>query len=214
MAAPRALTLVIAMAVAACSGGLVPTSSPPPAATAAPQPTTLPVTPSPPAPSPLASPTGGADPAIGLRIPPPYELEQPTGQQLAELSGNIRGLPEDVAEAAGVAFDPSELPLGVRFVRDGPRSVGAIALVRMPAEVAALPGLLESIAAPVAAESNALLSYETVDDVRVAVLKGPIASAIAIVHGHVVMAQSGQPAVRPIDLMAAILEANAAGFAD
>jgi hypothetical protein len=214
MAALRALTLVIAMALAACSGGQGPTSSPPPAGTGAPQPTALPVASSPAGPSPLASPTGGVDPAIGLRIPPPYELEQPTSQQLAELSGNIRGLPEDVAEAAGAAYDPSDFPLGVRFVRDGPRSVGAIALVLLPAAVAELPGLLESIAAPVAAESNALLAYETVDGVRVAVLKGPIASALAIVDGHLVMAQSGQPAVKPIDLMTAVIAANDAESTD
>lgn len=214
MAALRALTVVFALAVVACSGAPTGTAPVQPAATAGPQPTSLPAPSSTPAPSPLASPAAAIDPAIGLRMPPPYELEQPTSQQLAELSGNIRGLPEDVAEAAGAAYDPSDFPLGVRFIRDGPRSVGAIALVPMPAEVAELPGLLESIAAPVAAESNALLSFETVDGIKVGVLKGPIASAVAIVHGHLVMAQSGQPAVHPIDLMAAIIDANPDGFAD
>jgi hypothetical protein len=75
-------------------------------------------------------------------------------------------------------------------------------------------GLLESVAPPVAAEVNALLSYETVDGVKVAVLKGPIASALAIVDGSLVMAQSGQPAVRPVDLMAAVIEASGAGPAE
>jgi hypothetical protein len=218
MAAHRARTLVIspviALAVAACSGTPATTPSPQPVVTAGPQPTELPVASSTPAPSAPASLSPGIDPAVGLRMPSPYTLEEPSSQQLAELSGNIRGLPEDVAEAAGTDAVPSDFPLGVRFVRDGPRSVGAIALVRMPAEVAQLPGLLESIAAPVAAESNALLSYETIDGVMVGVLKGPIASAVAIVHGHLVMAQSGQPAVHPVDLMAAIIEANPNGFGD
>ena len=212
MAASRALTLVIALALGACSTApsVAPTSpstpAPAPTPSAAASPSEAPV------PSPDVRPSPGVDAASGLRIPPPYELEQPSSQQLAELSGNIRGLPEDVAEAAGAGHDPSEFPLGVRFIRDGPRSVGAVALVRMPPEVASLPGLLESIAVPVAAEVNARLSYETVDGVKVAILAGPIASAVGIVHGHLVMAQSGQPAVHPIDLMAALNEANPDGF--
>lgn len=35
-----------------------------------------------------------------------------------------------------------------------------------------------------------------------------IASTIAIVHGNLVMAQSGQPAVDPKDLMTAVITAN------
>jgi hypothetical protein len=86
--------------------------------------------------------------------------------------------------------------------------VAVLVVVAMPAEVAELPGLFESVAAPVAAETNARLSYETVGDVKVAVLEGPIANALALVDGHLVMAQSGQPAVHPIDLVAAVIEAS------
>ena len=205
--------MIVAVVVAACSSGPLDPPSPSPAEpTSSASPSVVATLATAPPPSTTAEPSPGPDPARGLHIPEPYVLAEPTGQQLAELSGNIRGLPEDVAEAAGGGLVPADFPIGIRFISDGPRSVGAVALVPMSAEVAALPGLLETIARPVAAESNARLSFETVDGIEVAVLQGPIASALAIVHGHVVMAQSGQPAVRPIDLMAAIIEANPDGF--
>jgi hypothetical protein len=104
--------------------------------------------------------------------------------------------------------------MGVRFIRDGSRSVGAVVVLGMPAEVAELPGLLESVAAAVAAETNAILSYETIQGVKVAVVRGPIASSLAVLHGKLVMAQSGQPAVAPKDLLTAVIAANNAGLAE
>lgn len=214
MAAPRALTGVIALAFAACSN--TPTLAPSPfaARTAEATLTALPTTSSTPVPSPLTSPSADLDPATGLQIAPPYELERPSGSDLDRLSGNIRGLSSDLAESAGAGYAPTDFPMGFRFVRDVDTSVGVIVLLGMPAEVAEMPGLLESIATAVAAEVNAVLSYETIHGVKVGVVRGPIASAVAILHGHLVMAQSGQPAVDPKDLMAAVIAANGAGFAD
>lgn len=188
MAAPRALTLVVALVLAACT--------------------------STPAASPLTSPSAAVDPAAALQIASPYELERPSASDLDGLSGNIRGLSADLAESAGAGYAPADFPMGFRFVRDADEPVGVVVLLAMPAEVAETPGLLEPIAAAVAAEVNAVLSYETIQGVKVGVVRGPIASTIAVLHGHLVMAQSGQPAVDPKDLMTAVIAANEAGFAD
>jgi hypothetical protein len=142
------------------------------------------------------------DPATALQIAPPYELERPSGSDLDRLSGNIRGLPSDLAKSAGAGYAPTDFPMGFRFIRDAEKSVGVVVLLGMPAEVAELPGLLESIALAVAAEVNAVLSYETIRGVK-----------LAILDGHLAMTQSGQPAVDPRDLMNAIIAANGAGFA-
>lgn len=136
---------------------------------------------------------------------------EPSASDYEQLSGNIRGLADDLAEAAGAGHAPTDFPIGFRFIRESGKSVGVLVVLEMPADVAALPGLLESVGPPVAAEVNALLSYETVDGIKVGVLKGPIASALAIVDGYLVMAQSGQPAVHPKDLMGAVIEASGAG---
>ena len=177
MAAPRALTLIIALAFAACSN----------------------------------APT---DPATALQIATPYELEQPSGSDLDQLSGNIRGLSSDLAASSGGDYEPTDFPMGFRFISDADKSVGVIVLLRMPAGVAERPDLLELVAPAVAAEVNAILSYETIQGVKVGVLAGPIASTVAILHGHFVMAQSGQPGVDPMDLMTAVIAANGSGFAD
>jgi hypothetical protein len=218
MAAPRALTLVIALALvvwalAACATPPAGTPSPIPASTVEPTPSAMPVSSAPQA-TPAASTSPSVDPAAALRIAAPYALVEPSASDYEQLSGNIRGLAADLAGAAGPEFDLTDFPLGFRFIEDGPRSVGVLVVIAMPPELASVSGLLESVAPPVAAEVNALLSYETVDGVKVAVLKGPIASALAIVDGSLVMAQSGQPAVRPVDLMAAVIEASGAGPAD
>ena len=142
---------------------------------------------------------------------PPYELERPTSSDLERLSGNIQGLPADLARAAGAGYAPPDFPMGVRFIRDADRSVGALVVLGMPAEVTDTPGLLESVAAAVAAEVNAVLSYETIQGVKVGVVRGPIANTLAILDGQLVMVQSGQPAVDPRDLIAAVIAANAAG---
>lgn len=176
MAAPRALTLVIALALAACS--IVPT----------------------------------VDPASALQIAAPYELEQPSSSDLDRLSGNIRGLSSDLAASAGAEYAPTDFPMGFRFVREADQTVGLIVLLKMSAEVAEMPGLLEPIAAAVAAEVNGDLSYETIQGVKVGVVRGPNASTLAILHGHLVMAQSGLPAVDTNDLMTAVIVANGAGF--
>ena len=160
------------------------------------------------------SPAIDLDLANALQIAPPYELERANSSDLDRLSGNIPGLPSDLAESAGAGYAPSDFPMGFRFVREADRSVGVIAVLGMPADVAEMPGLLESVATEVAIEVNAILSYETLQGVKVGFVRGPIASTIAIVHGHLVMAQSGQPAVDPKDLMAAVIAANEAGFAD
>ena len=212
MALPRALTLVIAVAFAACSNP--PAVTPIPARSAEPTPTALALPSSTPAPSPLTSPSAGVDPATALQIAPPYELERPSDSDFEQLSGNIRGLAADLAGAAGTEFAPTDFPMGFRFIRNGSKTVGVLVVLGMPAGAAQLAGLLESVAPPVAAEVNALLSYETVDGVKVAVLKGPIASALAIIDGYLVMAQSGQPAVQPKDLIAAVVNASGAGSAD
>ena len=214
MAAPGALTLVSALVLAltACSSApAVSPSSAPPAA--GPTPTALAI-PSAPVPSPLASASPGIDPATSLAIGSPYELVEPSASDFEQLSGNIRGLADDLAEAAGAGHAPTDFPIGFRFIHQSGRSVGVLVVLAMPGDVAELPGLLELVAPPVAAEVNALLSYETVDGVKVGLLKGPIASALAIVDGHLVMAQSGQPAVHPKDLMAAVIDASGAGAAD
>ncbi len=213
MAAPRALTVVIALALAACSNTPTLSPSPVPAPTAEPTPTALPTPSSTPVPSPLTSPSAVVDPATALQIAPPYELERPSASDLDQLSGNIRGLSSDLAKSAGAGYAPNDFPMGFRFIRDADRSVGVIVLLGMPAEVAEQPGLLESVAAAVAAEVNAVLSYEMIRGVKVGVVRGPIANTLAILHGHLVMAQSGQPAVDPKDLMTAVIAANEAGFA-
>ena len=212
MAAPRALTLVVALAFAACSGTSTPSPSPVAAPTAEPTPTALHTPSSTPVPSPLTSPSADVDPATGLQIAPPYELERPSGSDLDRLSGNIQGLASDLAKSAGAGYAPTDFPMGFRFIRDADKSVGVVVLLGMPAEVAELPGLLESIAAAVAAEVNAVVSYETIRGAKVGVVRGPIASTVAILHGHLVMAQTGQPAVDPKDLMTAVIAANGAGF--
>ena len=199
----------MALAVAACSTTSMPSPSPVAAPTAEPTPTALRT----PVPSPLTSPSAGVDPAAGLQIAPPYELEPPSGSDLDRLSGNIQGLASDLARSAGAGYAPTDFPMGFRFLRDADKSVGVIVLLEMPGEVAELPGLLESIAAAVAAEVNAVLSYETIQGAKVGVVRGPIASTVAILHGHFVMAQTGQPAVDPKDLMTAVIAANGAGFA-
>ena len=208
MAAPRSLPLVFALALAACSNPSTLTPSPVTAPTAEATPTALPTPSSSPVPSPLAGPSAGVDPATALRIAPPYELEQPSASDFDQLSGNIRGLSSDLAEGAGAGYAPADFPIGFRFIREGDRSVAVLVVLAMPAEMAELPGLLESVAAPVAAEVNAVLSYETIGGVTVGLVRGPIASALAIVDGHLVMAQSGQPAVHPTDLMTAVIAAN------
>lgn len=176
MVAPRALTLVIALAFAACSSDV--------------------------------------DPATALQIAPPYELARPSSSDLERLSGNIRGLSADLANGAGTGYAPTDFPMGFRFVRDADMELGVIVVLGMPANVAEVPGLLDSVATAVAAEVNAILSYETIQGVRVGVVRGPNASTIAILHGHLVMAQSGLPSVDTNDLMTAVIAANGAGFAD
>jgi hypothetical protein len=204
--------------VAACSNAptLAPPSSPPsaPGPTTTPTPTAFATPAVAPVPSALASPPSGVDPATALEIAAPYELVEPSASDYGQLSGNIRGLSDDLAEAAGGGPAPAHFPLGFRFIRNAGRDVGLLAVLGMPADVVALPGMLEAVAPAVAAEVNALLSYETVDGVKVGILKGPIASALAIVDGHLVMAQSGQPAVKPIDLMTAVIAASDAGSTD
>jgi hypothetical protein len=204
--AARALPIVIAFAFAACSSAPTPAPSTAPSRTA--DATPVPVPSSTSIASPLTSPSAAVDPATSLEIAPPYELDPPSDSDFEQLSGNIRGLASDLALAAGSDFSPADFPMGFRFIRDGTRSVGLLVVLGAPAGVAELPGLLEAVAPPVAAEVNARLSYETVDGVQVALLKGPIASALAIVDGYLVMAQSGQPAVQPIDLMTAVIAAN------
>ena len=213
MPAPRALTLVFAATLAGCANPTAVAPSLPPVATAEPTPAIA----SPaatasqssrPAASPRTSPAIAVDPAAGLEIAPPYELDVPTSEQLAQLSGNIQGLATDLAESAGAEHAPSDFPMGARFVREGERSVGLIVVLDMPPGVAGKAGLLEPIAAAVAAEVNALLSYETIQGVKVGLVRGPIASAVAIVDGRFVMAQSGQPAVDPRDLMTAVIAAQ------
>ena len=213
MVASRALILVIALAFAACSNTSISSPSPVAEPTAEPTPTALHAPSSTPVPSQLTSPSAGVDPAIGLQIAPPYELEPPSGSDLDGLSGNILGLASDLARSAGAGYAPTDFPMGFRFIRDADKSVGVIVLLGMPAEVAERPGLLESIATAVAAEVNAVLSYETIQGANVAVVRGPIASTVAILHGHLVMAQTGQPAVDPEDLMSAVIAANGVGFA-
>ena len=213
MAAPVAIRVGIVIALAACSNPPAPTRSPFAAPSAGPTSTTLPEPSSTQAGSPLTSPSGAGDPATGLRIAPPYQLEKPSGSELAQLSGNIQGLASDLAQSAGADFTPSNFPMGARFVRDTDKDVGVIVVLDMPAEVAEMRGLLEPVAAAVAAEVNAVLSYVTIQGVKVGVIRGPIASTVAIVDGQFVMAQSGQPAVAPRDLMAAVIAANAGGLA-
>jgi hypothetical protein len=213
MVAPRALILVVALALAACSNTSTLSPSPVPAPTAEPTLTALPTATSAPVPSPVVSPSPDVDPATALQIAPPYELERPNGSDLDRLSGNIRGLSSDLAKSAGAGYAPTDFPMGFRFVRDADKSVGIIVLLGMPSEVAKLPGLLESIAVAVAAEVNAVLSYETIGGVKVGVVRGPIANTLAMLDGHLVMAQSGQPAVDPKDLMTAVIAANGDGFA-
>ncbi len=208
MAVTRSLPLVIALAFAACSNPSTLTPSPVTAPTAEATPTALPTPSSSPVPSPLASPSAGVDPATALRIAPPYELEQPSASDFDQLSGNIRGLSSDLAESAGAGYAPTDFPIGFRFIREAGKSVAVLVVLAMPAEVAKLPGLLESVAAAVAAEVNAVLSYETIGGVKVGLVRGPIASALAIVDGYLVMAQSGQPAVHPTDVMTAVIAAN------
>lgn len=213
MAALRSVPLVIALAVAACSNPstLTPSPvarSPVTAPTAEAAPTALPTPTSATVHSPLATPAAGVDPATAIRIAPPYELEQPSASDFDQLSGNIRGLASDLAESAGAGYAPTDFPVGFRFIRNAGNSVAVLVVIAMPAEVAELPGLLESVAAAVAAEVNAVLSYETIGGVKVGLARGPIASALAIVDGHLVMAQSGQPAVHPTDIMTAVLAAN------
>jgi hypothetical protein len=208
MAAPRSLALVIALGIAGCSNPSIVTPSPVVVPTAAVTPTALPTPSSAPVDSPLASPSAGADPATAIRIASPYELEQPTASDFDRLSGNIRGLASDVAKGAGAGYAPTDFPIGFRFIRDADEAVAVLVVLAMPAEVAEQPGLLESVAAAVAAEVNAVLSYETIGGVKVGVVRGPIANALAIVDGHLVMAQSGHPAVHPRDLMTAVIAAN------
>jgi hypothetical protein len=198
------MPLVVALAFAACSNPstLVPSPVTP---TAEATPTALPTPSSSPVP---ASPSAGVDPATALRIAPPYELEQPGASDFEQLSGNIRGLPSDLAQSAGAGYSPTDFPIGFRFIREAGESVAVLVVLAMPAEVAELPGLFESVAAAVAAEVNGVLSYETIGGVKVGLVRGPIANALAIVDGHLVMAQSGQPAVHPTDLMNAIIAAN------
>jgi hypothetical protein len=208
MAAPRSLALVLVLTFVACSNTSTLTSSPVTAPTTEATPTALPAPSSSPVPSPLASPSAGVDPATALRIAPPYELERLSASDYEQLSGNIQGLSSDLAESAGAGYARNDFPIGFRFIREADKSVGLLVVLAMPAEVAELPGLLESVAAAVAAEVNAVLSYETIGGVKVGVVRGPIASALAIVDGHLVMAQSGQPAVHPADLMTAVMAAN------
>ncbi len=205
MAAPRSLSLVVALAFAACSNPSTLTPSPVTAPTAEATPAALPTPSSSPAP---ASPSAGVDPATALRIAPPYELEQPSASDYDQLSGNIRGLSSDLVESAGAGYAPTDFPIGFRFIRAAGKSVAVLVVLAMPAEVAEQPGLFESVAAAVAAEVNGDLSYETIGGVKVGLVSGPIASALAIVGGHLVMAQSGQPAVHPTDLMTAVIAAN------
>jgi hypothetical protein len=214
MAGPRSLALVIAFAVAACSGASPPTpsaSTPLPAtastAEATPSAEAAPTAVSTPSPPP-ATPAARVDLALALRIAPPYELEQPSASDFDQLSGNIQGLPADLAAAAGAGYAPTDFPIGFRFIGQAGASVAVLVVLAMPGEVAELPGLLTSIAPAVAAEVNAVLSYDTIGGVEVGLLRGPIACALAIVDGHLVMVQSGQPAVRPADLMTAVIAAN------
>ena len=148
------------------------------------------------------------DPATALLIAPPYELEPPSVSDFEQLSGNIRGLSDDLAKNAGAGYAPTDFPIGFRFISKEGKSVAVLVVLAMPAEVAELPGLLESIAAAVAAEVNAVLSFETIGGVKVGIMRGPIANALAIVDGHLVMVQSGQPAVHPRDVMNAVIAAN------
>ena len=209
MSAPRALTLAIAVALAACTNPA--TLSPSPSGPAAePSTAALPTPSNVPVPLPVTSPTVDLDLADALRIAPPYELERPSSADFAELSGQIQGLPFDLAKSAGAGYAPSDFPIDFRFVREDGDLVGVVALVGMPDEVAAQPGLLESIAEATAAEANARLSYETIHGVKVGVVRGPIASTLAMLDGRLVFAQTGQPAVDPKDLLTAVITANEA----
>jgi hypothetical protein len=207
MSAPRALALIIAVAFSACT--IPPTLSPSPSGPAAePSTTALPSPSSVLVPLPLTSPVVDLDLADALRIAPPYELERPSSSDLVNLSGQIQGLPFDLAKSAGAGYAPSDFPMGLRFVRDGGDLVGVVVLVVMPEEVAARPGLLESIAAAAAAEANARLSYETIHGVKVGIVRGPIASTLAMLNGRLVFAQTGLPAVDPKDLITAVIATN------
>ena len=207
------MALVIALALAACSNASLPTPSPATATadlapTADPTPVAPPTPSSAPVPSAPSTPGATVDLDLALEIAPPYELEQPDVSDFDQLSGNIQGLPSDLAKAAGPGYAPTDFPIGFRFIHEAGRPVAVLVVLAMPAEVAELPGLLASIAPSVAAEVNAVLSYETIGGTEVGLLRGPIASALAIVDGHLVMVQSGQPAVHPADLMTAVIAAN------
>ena len=177
MVAARALTFLVALALAACA-------------------------------------TAPADPAADLRIAPPYVLEGPDESDYANLSGQITGLPLDLARSAGAGYEASDFPLGFQFIHESGREVGVVVLLGMPAEVAALPGLLEPIATAAAAEANGRLAYETVQGVKVGLVDSPIASALAVFDGHLVFVQTGLPSVEPKDLMTAVITANEGGFAE
>ena len=205
MLAPRALALTIAVALAGCTSSA--TLVPSPSGSAAESTTTgVPSATSNLVPLPLTS--AGMDPDVALEIAPPYELEPPTGSDFDNLSGQIQGLPFDLANSAGTGYAPSDFPLGFRFIHEAGNEVGVVAFLEMPAEVAALVGLLESIATAAAAEANARLSYETINGVKVGIVQGPIASTLAIVDGHLVFVQTGLPAVDPKDLMTAVIAAS------
>lgn len=212
MAPPRALLAVLApmvvLAIAGCSSApsAPPSASAPP--TSAPTATAVATAASTAAPSSAASPTAGVDPAAGLEIAPPYALETPTITDPATLSGQIRGLPSDLAKQAGAGHAPADFPMGVRYiVRDGSQ-IGIVALLPLPADVAALPGLFEAIAAKAAAQVSAPIAYEEIQGVKVGVVRSPIASTLAIVHDYLVFVQTGQSAIDPRDLMAAVIAAN------
>lgn len=217
MAAPRPLILVIVLTLAGCSSAPTPAPSPSASTAAEPTPTAaLAVASATPVPLPEVTPAIDEDLSSALQIAPPFDFEPPSSSDIDRLSGNILGLPSDLAETAGAAYAPSDFPMGYRFVREAETSIGVIVIIALPTEVAGMPGLLESIVAAVALEVNAIEapSYETIQGVKVGLVRGPIANSLAIVHGHLVMAQSGQPAVDPRDLMAAVIAGNAAGFGD
>ena len=203
MVAPRALSLTIAVAIAACSN---PSTLAPSGVATEPTTTALPTASSNLVPLPLTS--AGIDPDVALEIAPPYELEPPTPADFDNLSGQVQGLPFDLANSAGAVYAPADFPMGFRFIHEAGNEVGVVAFLEMPAEVAALPGLLESIAAAAAAEANARLTFETINGVKVGIVKGPIASTLAIVDGHLVFVQTGLPAVDPKDLMTAVIAAS------
>ena len=207
MVAPRAFALTIALALAACTSPA--TLAPSPSGSGAgPTSTTVPAGSGGAVPLPQTSFAPDMDLAAAIAIAPPYELDPPSSSEYDNLSGQIQGLPFDLAQHAGSGYAPADFPMGFRFVREGGNLVGVVALVGMPDEVAAQPGLLESIAAATAAEANARLSYETIGGLNVGIVRGPIASALVIVDGRLVFAQTGQPSVAPEELMTAVIAAS------